>query len=607
MPTSPALTSQPPQEATIVEMFFARAALGKDTPFIWERSKRQWHPKSWQEIAQDVLNCAAALKGRGITSGMRVAIISENRHEWVIADLAIMLLGAISVPLFTTQTGTDYNYLLQQSGARAAICSNAKIAYQVEPAAQSAPNCLFMVVMNPGKIFRPSLHLATITWQELLAEGKQAQNSASASSPAISPEDATKLSSQDVACIIYNSGATQAPKGVMLTHKSILANLIGVHERFKELHLYKERVLSFLPLSHAYEHSVGLFYPIHMMAQIYYLPRPELLSTAMQEVRPTLMTAVPRVFDVLKERLEAVFRQRGPLTALLFARATRQKPVYGKLNPARLLSSLERLVIKQLISRPVKNRMGGSLKAFISGGAALNPVVSHFFNGLDVLLLQGYGLTEASPVVSVTPPKNIKQGTVGLPLAGAEVKLSSEGELCIKGDLVMAGYWDDPAATRQRIKKGWLHTGDLAKIDEEGHITILGVKREMIVNSGGENISPLRVEMVLHAQNGIAQAVIHGDSRPFIVAVITPSSDLLALAEGKNNPDDYIKNNISDAIRTANANLGAPERIRHFILSDEPFTANNNLVTQTGEFRRKAILALYQARLEALYLTRRRS
>ena len=599
MPASSHIISQPPQEATLVEMFFARAKLGQDEAFIFERSKRKWHPKSWNEIAQDVLDCAAALKGRGITSGMRVAIISENRHEWVVADLAIMLLGAISVPLFTTQTGTDYNYLLQQSGARAAICSNAKIAYQVEPAAQSAPNCLFMVVMNPGKIFRPSLHLASLTWDELLAEGKAA--------PALSPDDAKKLSPQDVACIIYNSGATQSPKGVMLTHKSILANLKGVHERFKALNLYKERVLSFLPLSHAYEHSVGLFYPIHMMAQIYYLPRPELLSTAMQEVRPTLMTAVPRVFDVLKERLEAVFRQRGPLAAFLFARATSEKPAPARFSPARLLGWLERLVIKQLISQPVKNRMGGALKAFISGGAALNPVVSHFFNGLDVLLLQGYGLTEASPVVSVTPPKTIKQGTVGLPLAGAEVKLSSEGELCIKGDLVMAGYWDDPAATRQRIKKGWLHTGDLAQIDEDGHITILGVKRDMIVNSGGENISPLRVEMVLHAQNGIAQAVIFGDSRPFIVAIITPSSDLLAIAEGKGRPEEFIKNSISDAIRTANANLGAPERIRHFILSDEPFTAENNLVTQTGEFQRKAIITLYQARLEALYLTRRRS
>ena len=272
-----------------------------------------------------------------------------------------------------------------------------------------------------------------------------------------------------------------------------------------------------------------------MMAEIYYLPRPELLSTAMQEVKPTLMTAVPRVFDVLKERLETVFRQRGPLSAMLFARATRQKAPTSSFHPKRLLYWLERQIITRLISLPVKNRMGGSLKAFISGGAALNPKVSHFFNSLDVPLLQGYGLTEASPVVSVTPPDNIKQGTVGLPLKGAEVKISGEGELCIKGDLVMAGYWDDPAATRQVLKRGWLHTGDLADIDDEGHVTILGVKRDMIVNSGGENISPLRVEMVLHAQNAIAQAMIVGDSRPYIVAIITPSADMITLSSGKKN------------------------------------------------------------------------
>ena len=596
MPHIPNIIAQPPREETLVSMFFARAAIGDSAPFIWERTSKGWHYQSWQDIADRVLWCAAALRGRGISAGMRVAIISENRHEWVISDLAIMLLGAISVPLFTTQTGTDYSYLLRQSGARAAICSNAKIAYQVEPAAQAAPNCLFMVVMNPGKIFRPSLHLASLTWEELVTEGKKA--------PAIDVAEADNLNHTDVACIIYNSGASQSPKGVMLTHKSILANLKGVHDRFHDLKLSKERVLSFLPLSHAYEHSVGLFYPIHMMAEIYYLPRPELLSTAMQEVKPTLMTAVPRVFDVLKERLETVFRQRGPLSAMLFARAIRQKTPTSALSPIRLLYWLERQIITRLISLPVKNRMGGALKAFISGGAALNPKVSHFFNSLDVPLLQGYGLTEASPVVSVTPPDNIKQGTVGLPLKGAEIKISGEGELCLKGDMVMAGYWDDPAATRQVLKRGWLHTGDLADIDEDGHITILGVKRDMIVNSGGENISPLRVEMVLHAQNAIAQAMIVGDSRPYIVAIITPSADMIALSSGKKDPSDYLHKTISDAIRTANANLGSPERIRHFLISDEPFSQENKQLTQTGEYCRKDIIQAYKGRLEALYRKR---
>lgn len=590
---APAITMKPPEEETLVELFFARAAIGESAPFIWERTSKGWHAHSWQDIADKVLHCAAALRARGISAGMRVAIISENRHEWVVSDLAIMLLGAISVPLFTNQTGTDYGYLLEQSGARAAICSNAKIAYQVEPAAQAAPNCLFMVVMNPGKIFRPSLRLATLTWAELMDEGGRAKP--------LHPDHATTLRRQDVACIIYNSGATQAPKGVMLTHKSILANLIGVNERFRDLHLNKERVLSFLPLSHAYEHSVGLFYPIHMMAQIYYLPRPELLSTAMQEVKPTIMTAVPRVFDVLKERLEVVFRQRGPLSAMLFARATREIPPASSVSPRRLLHWAERQIIKRVISLPVRNRLGGSLKAFISGGATLSPKVSQFFNGLGVPLLQGYGLTEASPVVSVTPPGNIKQGTVGLPLKGAEVKISGEGELCVKGDFIMAGYWDDPATTRQAIKRGWLHTGDLAEIDEEGHITILGVKRDMIVNSGGENISPLRVEMILNAQPAISQAIIYGDSRPFIVAIITPSADIIKLAAGKSDPDNYIVKTISDAIQTANANLGTPERIRHFIISDEAFSGENNFVTPTGEFRRKQITNHYSGRLEALY------
>ncbi|MGC6518308.1 MAG: AMP-dependent synthetase/ligase [Candidatus Puniceispirillaceae bacterium] len=593
---SPVIT-QPPRETTLVSLFFARAAIGEQAPFIFERYAKSWHSKSWQDISDEVLICAAALRARGISSGMRVAIISENRHEWVVSDLAIMLIGAISVPLFTTQTSADYSYLLRQSGARAAICSTAKIAYQVEPAAQAAPNCLFMVIMNPGKIFHPSLQLATLTWQELLKEGREA--------PPVLHEEADKLSETDVACIIYNSGDSEAPKGVMLTHKSIMANLLGVHERFQSLSLARERVLSFLPLSHAYEHSVGLYYPIHILAEIYYLPRPELLSTAMLEVRPTLMTAVPRMFDLLKERLEAVFRQKGPLSAMLFARATRTPSDKASYSPLRLLTWAERLIINQTIAIPVRNRLGGSLKAFISGGAALNPKVSHFFNALNVTLLQGYGLTEASPVVSVTPPDNIKQGSVGLPLKGAEVKLSKDGELCIKGDLVMAGYWDDPAATRQTIKKGWLHTGDLADIDSDGHITILGVKRDMIVNSGGENISPLRVEMVLHAQSAIQQAIIFGDSRPYLVALLTASSDMHIIANTKDDPMSWLQDTLQDAIRTANANLSPTERIRHFIMTDEPFSQDNKLLSATGDYRRKAIIALYRNRLEALYLKKK--
>ena len=259
-----------------------------------------------------------------------------------------------------------------------------------------------------------------------------------------------------------------------------------------------------------------------------------------------------------------------------------------------------------MIIRPVQNRLGGHLKAFISGGASLSPEVSHFFNALQVRLLQGYGLTEASPVVSVTPPDDIRGGTVGLPLKGAEVKISAEGELCVKGELVMAGYWDDPAATRQVIKRGWLHTGDLAKIDDDGHITILGVKRDMIVNSGGENISPLRVELILTAQSAISQAMIFGDSRPFITAVIVPNKALISQSQTKEAGTQWLQKTIIDAIETANANLSPPERIRSFVMADEAFSQSNGLMLPQGDYNRKAITTLYRSRIDALYHPRRK-
>ena len=598
MSQSPTQYKGPPQEPNLLTLFFQRSAIGGDQAFIWERLSDGWRYHSWQVISDKVLTCAAALRQRGISRGMRVAIIAENRHEWVVADLAIMLLGAISVPLFTTQTSTDYGFLLRQSGARAAICSSARLAYQVEPAAQAAPNCLFMVVMDPGKIFRSFANLAILSWDDLMTEGTKAKP--------VSQDEAEAIRHEDIACIIYNSGATESPKGVMLTHKSILANLIGIEERFSGLKLDKERFLSFLPLSHAYEHTVGLFHPIHMVSEIFFLPRPELLSTAMLEVKPTLMTAVPRLYDVLKDRLETVFRQQGPLARFLFNRTVTKRDETVRWRFSDLFHYLEKIMLDIMIRRPVKARLGGNLKAFISGGAALNPEVGYFFNALNVQLLQGYGLTEASPVVSVNPPEKLKLATVGLPLKGAQVKVTSAGELCVKGDMIMAGYWDDPAATRQAIKKGWLHTGDLAEIDEDGYITILGVKRDMLVNSGGENISPLRVEMALTALPDIEQAMIVGDRRPFVAAILTPATALLTQARDKEASEDIAADNwlikrMADAVQTANANLSPSERIRQFILSDEPFSAQNKLLTASGQLRRKIIQDHYAARIDAMY------
>ena len=591
-PAAPSDTVSLPNE-NLCSLFFKRAEQNADKDFLWERRQRWWHSHTWAEIETQVLLCAAALRQRGVSSGMRVAIISENRAEWVISDLAIMLIGAISVPLFTNQTSTDYGYLLRQSGARAVICSTSTIAHQIEPAAQAAPSCLFMVIMQPGKIFRSFASLAILSWDNLLEEGKSA--------PSVSKVDAQTIKPQDIACIIYNSGASEAPKGAMLTHKSIIANLIGIDDIFAPLNLHSERILSFLPLSHAYEHTVGLYYPIHIHSEIYFLPRPELLSTAMQEVKPTLMTAVPRLYDLLKERLEVVFRQRGPLASFLFNRTVRKAEPVPIWHYSRLLGGCEHLVLNMMIRNPVNQRLGGNLKAFISGGAALKPDVAHFFTSLNVKLLQGYGLTEASPVVSVNPPEKVKLSTVGKALKGAEVKISSQGELCVRGDMVMAGYWDDPAATRKTIKKGWLHTGDLAEIDDDGYITILGVKRDMIVNSGGENISPLRVELILTSVPEIAQAMIVGDSRAYITAILTPSSQLQDIAETKENAEAWLERKMKDAVQTANANLSPVERIRYFTLTDEAFSTSNKCLTASGELRRKAIFEIYKNRIDGLY------
>ena len=414
-----------------------------------------------------------------------------------------------------------------------------------------------------------------------------------------------------VCCFIYTSGTGGRPKGVMLSHRAILANCHGALEILRELGVEDEVYLSLLPLSHAYEHTVGLYFPIGIGAQVYYSGGPDGLSQELAEVRPTLMTAVPRLYEVLHDRITRGVARAGGLQAALFQRAvTLGRKAYA--DPASL--SLSERVVNGLLSltvrRKVGKRFGGRLKAFVSGGAALNPDIGTFFLALGVRLLQGYGQTEAAPVISVNPAARIKIHTVGKALAGVEVKIAEDGEILVRGPLLMDGYWRDEEATAAALVDGWLHTGDIGQLDDEGYLEITDRKKDIIVNAGGDNIAPAKVEGRLTFEPEIAQAMVIGDKSAYLVAVLVPDEECIAaaaeaagappqLAELAETPE--LRAALAAAVARANDGLSRIERVRHFIVAEAPFTTDNGLMTPTLKVRRHAIHGVYGERLEALY------
>jgi long-chain acyl-CoA synthetase len=404
-----------------------------------------------------------------------------------------------------------------------------------------------------------------------------------------------QIQPDDVSCIIYTSGTGGRPKGVMLTHRNIFSNLQGAEDLLEIIGKKDNKYLSLIPLSHSYEHTAGLYLQIDLGSQIYFCEGPEKFSQNLLEVSPTLTTAVPRIFEVIHDRIKIQMKNQNPIIKFIFDRAVKVgvKRHHHGLN---LLESIEYRSYTSLIRKKINKQLGGSLRAFVSGGAALNPEIGDFFIGLGVKILQGYGQTEASPLISANRPENIKIETVGPAVKGVEAKLSEEGELIVKGNCVMKGYWKDEKATNETIVDGWLHTGDIATISEDGFITITGRKKELIVNSGGDNIAPARPEASLTFQETIFQSMVIGDRRPYLVAVIVPEVE-----KTKNLNDKKINEIISSEVNKANEGLSSIEKIRKFIIAKEPFSTENGLLTPTMKVRRHKVVEIYGETLDDLY------
>ena len=587
---------------SVVKIFEKQSSTLQDQPYLWRKIDDKYSSLSWKEVRINVERFSTALKNIGILEGDRVVIVSENRPEWQIADLSIMAVGAISVPAYTTSTTNDYEYIIKHSGARCIIVSNHDLANKVLPAVLNSHMCQTVIKINDDNK-NYDVPITVLSWNSLINENN---NSVLQLTESIKNHKRT-----DTACIIYTSGTGGNPKGVMLSHGAMLANCTGCKYLLEDIvsSLKEIRFLSWLPLSHSYEHTIT-FYMIGIGAQIYYAEGIEKLLVNMAEARPHFMTAVPRFYDSLHARISQGLKKQSKVSQFFFKETLRlgKKTYFNE-----RLSFFEKKfngLLNKIVRKKVNKRFGGSLKALVSGGAALNFEVGLYLSALGLPLLQGYGQTETAPVVSANPPNKIKLDTVGPVFKGTKVKIAEDGEILVSGENVMNGYWNDPKATSSTLINGWIHTGDIGELDEEGYLKITDRKKDIIVNAGGDNISPSRVEEKLNIEPEIAQSMMYGDFKNYLVAILVPDRDYTqewAKDHHKefnikklNQDSDFIKM-IKTTTERVNKKLSQIEQVRKFLLIDEEFTVENNMMTPTLKVRRFKVKEKYQNQLEALY------
>ena len=569
----------------LVSLFLTRTAEKQDQPFLWAKRDGEWRSVSWNEAARQVAALAASLKRIGLQPGDRVALVSENRPEWLIADLAIMAAGCVTVPTYTTNTTRDHAHILGNSGARAVIVSNQKLAKNLVPAVLTSTECHHIIGIQEIRAGQLPDWVSVHRWSEL--------TSGDADVGALR-EEASGIGRDDLACIIYTSGTGGAPRGVQQHHGAILNNLEGATDIISTDFGWDDEVfLSFLPASHAYEHMGGQMFPIALGGQIYYAESLEKLASNIEEVQPTIMVVVPRLFELLRARILKSVEAQGGLAKYLLHRALKigSDRYNGSLKPwDRPMDGLLSLTLR----RKIRARFGGRQKAWVSGGAPLNPEVGVFFQSLGITFLQGYGQTEAAPLISCNRPRvGIRLDTVGPPVKGCEVRIADDGEIMVRGENVMKGYWRNPEETARVLRDGWLATGDIGHFDAKGRLKITDRKKDILVNDKGDNVSPQRIEGMLTLQPEIAQAMVYGDRRPHLVALLVPDAEIAGASD--------VHARLQKAVDRVNADLSVIERIRRFILADEGFTIENEQLTPSMKIRRHVISKVYGERLDALY------
>lgn len=530
--------------------------------FLFKKTSNQWVGENYLDISLRVNKIANAFIKLGVKKKDRVFLLSSNRIEWVEFDLAIMSLGAITVPSFVTNNKYDNQFIIKDCKPKVLILENHKVYDKNKSFLKKFTNKIILIDNESNFLnYKKILFEFGTTFKRI------------------------PLKKNDTSTIIYTSGTSGNPKGVVLSHKALLHNLNAALHLIKEFGIKSERFISFLPLSHSYERMAGLYFPLLIGAQIFFSSSLDKLLIEIKEVKPTFFSAVPRLYENIYKKIKAQINNSGKIKRMIL------KIIFNSVEDKNInifSSILGKIFIKLFIFKKIKNNLGGKIKVLVSGGAALSPQIGFFFNKVGFDLLQGYGQTEAAPLISCNTKKNNDPKTVGFPVKNVVVKISDEDEILVKGDNVMNGYWNNKKLTKETVKNNWLHTGDLGYYDELGRLVINGRKKDIIVTSGGDNISVQKIESILSEQFEINQAIIYGDGKPYIIA-------LLSIEKG------FKKEDINMCIKSINEKLNSVEKIRKFLLLEKPLSYDDGFLTQTQKVKRNKVHSYFKDKIEKLY------
>jgi len=559
----------------LLELFYDQYQKQDKESIFLESLKEPKKKYSWEDVYLNTNKLSVELS-KYVKKGDRCLLISENRPEWMIADLSIMLSGGITVPAYTTYTERDYEYIIDDCTPKILIVSD-KIQFEkiknIIPKKNFIKKIIFFEHIDN---FNKELYLGV---NEIF--NKEECN-------CLNFFDLS-IQRKDLACIIYTSGTQGNPKGVMLSHGGILSNCEGAYDLLKRFITSKPTFLTWLPLSHSYEHTVQ-FVQIVVAARVFYAESIDKLIKNMSDCSPEIMTAVPRFYQNLYQKINATFDKTKGLKNILVNQTVNLGRKKLDKKPFSLTEDFINFICEKLVRKKIKSQFGGNLKAFISGGGALDKEVGSFLNAIGLPTLQGYGLTETSPVVSCNSIDEIKIETVGKPFKGNLVKIADDGEILVKGENVMLGYWKNTEETKKVLKNEWLHTGDIGEFDGE-FLKITDRKKDIIITPGGDNISPIKIENDLNKSNFIEQSLVYGDNKTYLVSLIVLSQ------EHKNANEEKIQVEI-DKI---NKNLSKIEKIKKFFIIKDQFTIENNMMTPTLKLKRYKIIKNYKTELEKLF------
>ena len=558
----------------LVELFFNNYKKQKKDNILLTSLKDTRNCFTWEKTFHSIKKLSSEIK-KYTNKGDRCLLISENRPEWFITDLSVMLSEAITVPAYTTYAEKDYEYIIENCNPKLIFVSNQEQYNKVKEIIKkkSFINKIFSfeeldvdidTYINVNKLF------SNLDYQD-------------SNVPDLS------IKRNDPACIIYTSGTQGKPKGVILSHGGILNNCDGALDILKPLLTDQTRFLTWLPLSHSYEHTVQ-FVQISVGAKIFYAESIEKLIKNMNDCKPQLMTAVPRFYQNLFQKINASFSKATGLKKSLILKMLELGTKKINKQPLTILEKLIDIILEKIVRKKIKSQFGGELKTFVSGGGALDKEVGIFLNAIGLPTLQGYGLTETSPVVSCNPIDDIRVETVGPPFKGNQIKIASDGEILVKGENVMLGYWNNEEETNKVLKDGWLHTGDIG-IFENGYLKITDRKKDILITPGGDNISPVKIENELSNSKLIDQSVVYGDNKPYLVALLVLSEDNIGASIDQ----------IQKEIENINKNLSRIENIKKFFIINEKFSIENGMLTPTLKLKRYKIVQKYKNEFEKLY------